>query len=213
MWAYRDWVIKAFNENMPFDQFTIEQPRRRPAAATRRSISEIGSGFNRCNITTNEGGIIDEEYLVLYTRDRTETTSPGLARPDDRLRGLPRPQVRPGLAAASSTSWRRSSTTRRRARWTATSRTRRRSSSCRCRRTGERFDAGRDGARRPRGNGSMPARRPLAAEFDKWLATATADAVAASLPSHGLHLHAPLNEGRGETVAVHLDGEDAAGRR
>ena len=32
-------------------------------------------GFNRCNITTNEGGLIDEEYLVLYTRDRTETAS------------------------------------------------------------------------------------------------------------------------------------------
>jgi hypothetical protein len=73
-WAYRDWVIGAFNRNLPFDRFTVEQLAGDilPGADLEQKVA---SGFNRCNITTNEGGIIDEEYLVLYTRDRTETVS------------------------------------------------------------------------------------------------------------------------------------------
>ena len=82
MWSYRQWVVNAFNRNMPFDRFTILQlagdlvndhgPDTPP---TQVLDDRIGSGFNRCNITTNEGGVIAEEYLVLYTRDRTETTA------------------------------------------------------------------------------------------------------------------------------------------
>ena len=74
IWSYRDWVIEALNKNMPFDQFTIENLAGDllPNATLEQ---KLGSGFNRCNITTSEGGAIDEEYQVLYTRDRVETTS------------------------------------------------------------------------------------------------------------------------------------------
>jgi hypothetical protein len=74
IWSYRDWVIEAFNRNMPFDQFTIENLAGDllPNATLEQ---RLGSGFHRCNITTSEGGAIPEEYQVLYTRDRVETTS------------------------------------------------------------------------------------------------------------------------------------------
>ena len=82
MWTYRQWVINAFNRNMPFDQFTILQlagdllADHGPDATPDQILdNKIATGFNRCNMTTNEGGIIDEEYIVLYARDRTETTA------------------------------------------------------------------------------------------------------------------------------------------
>ncbi|MEQ8846751.1 DUF1553 domain-containing protein [Botrimarina sp.] len=74
MWTYRDWVIRAFNENLPFDEFTIANLAGDllPDASLE---DRIGSGFNRCNTTTDEAGIIEDEYRVLYTRDRVETVA------------------------------------------------------------------------------------------------------------------------------------------
>src|ERR1700733_1760252 len=74
MWRWRDWVIDAFNHNMPFDRFTVEQIAgdMLPGATLQQVLA---TGFNRNHRGNGEGGIIPEEYAVEYVVDRVETTS------------------------------------------------------------------------------------------------------------------------------------------
>lgn len=74
MWGWRDGVIRSFNENQPFDQFTIEQLAGDliPNATV---AQKVASGFNRNHATTDEGGVIPEEFRVDYVVDRVKTVS------------------------------------------------------------------------------------------------------------------------------------------
>ncbi len=74
MWRWRDWVIAAFNANMPFDQLTIEQLAGDllPSGTLEQRIA---TGFNRNHRGNAEGGIIPEEYAVEYVVDRVDTTA------------------------------------------------------------------------------------------------------------------------------------------
>ncbi|QEL16510.1 DUF1553 domain-containing protein [Limnoglobus roseus] len=72
MWAYRDWVIKAFNANQKFDQFTIDQLAGdlRPNAT---KDQRLATAFNRLHMQNEEGGIVEEEFRVAYVVDRVTT--------------------------------------------------------------------------------------------------------------------------------------------
>lgn len=74
MWAWRNWVIDAYNNNMPFDQFTIKQLAG-DLIPNGTWQDKVASGFNRNHGTTDEGGAIAEEYRVEYVVDRVKTTS------------------------------------------------------------------------------------------------------------------------------------------
>ncbi len=72
IWPYRDWVIQAFNANKPFDRFIVEQlagdllPNATPDQI-------IATGYNRCHVSTNEGGSIEEEVYVRNIVDQVDT--------------------------------------------------------------------------------------------------------------------------------------------
>ncbi len=74
LYAWRDWVIRAFNNNQRFDQFTIEQIAGDllPNATVEQRVA---TGFNRNHMINEEGGVTPEEFLAEYTADRVETTA------------------------------------------------------------------------------------------------------------------------------------------
>lgn len=73
IWPWRDWVLNAFRDNVPFDRFVTEQlAGDLLPEATMDQV--VATGFNRNHVTTDEGGAIDEEYRVEYAVDRTATT-------------------------------------------------------------------------------------------------------------------------------------------
>ena len=73
IWAYRDWVIRAFNENMPFDQFTIDQIAG-DLVSNPTEDQLIATAFHRNTKTNNEGGTSDEEFRNAAVVDRVNTT-------------------------------------------------------------------------------------------------------------------------------------------
>lgn len=74
LWPWRDWVVAAFNRNMPFDQFTIEQTAGDllPGATLEQKVA---TGFHRNHLLNGEGGRIAEESRVDYVVDRVDTTA------------------------------------------------------------------------------------------------------------------------------------------
>lgn len=74
IYLWRDWVVQAFNENLPYDKFLTWQLAG-DLLPEPRNDQKLATGFLRNNATSNEGGLIDEDYRIKYLIDRINTTS------------------------------------------------------------------------------------------------------------------------------------------
>ena len=74
MWPWRDWVVRAFNENLPYDDFVTWQIAG-DLLPDATFDQRLATGFNRNHAITQEGGVVAEEYLTEYVADRTNTTA------------------------------------------------------------------------------------------------------------------------------------------
>lgn len=72
MWPYRDWVIKAFNANLPFDEFITWQVAG-DLLPNATKEQRLATAFNRLHMQNEEGGIVEEEFRVAYVVDRVNT--------------------------------------------------------------------------------------------------------------------------------------------
>ena len=97
-WGWRDWVIGALNDDLPFDRFTIEQLAGDllPAATVSQRVA---TGFHRNTMANVEAGVDPEEERVLAVVDRVNTTGTVWLGNNNRMCSVPRPQVRSDLAA------------------------------------------------------------------------------------------------------------------
>jgi mono/diheme cytochrome c family protein len=205
IWTYRDWVIDAFNKNMPFDRFTIIQLAG-DLLPNRTLDEQIGSGFNRCHITTNEGGVIPEEYAVLYVRDRVETTSQtwlGLTTGcavchDHKFDPISQKEFYELAAFFNNTTQNPMDgnikdtppvvvvpTDEDRPRWKALT------------------------TELPAAKQAIEDRKLAArGEFDQWLAAAKPEIITSRVPQKALAFKAPLTEGDGKSIHVTMDGSE-----
>jgi hypothetical protein len=74
MWPWRDWVIRAFNDNLPYDQFILWQTAGDLLPQPTRD-QKLATAFNRLHRQTNEGGSIEEEFRIAYIADRVNTNA------------------------------------------------------------------------------------------------------------------------------------------